>query len=159
VPVGLDVRESDRIIAGVKGAPVSLWFDVPDGAAFTCGASGSDYYRFKAALVNPSGEIVASKDVVSGGFWTDVPGGASGGRALPAGGTRSCASVSAAATGGTPVVPVSASAAGGTRSCASAAPVSAKRSSESNRLGGSLFFFFLLISLKISVSVYYTKTP
>ena len=41
----------------------------------------------------------------------------------------------------------------------SAAPVSAKRSSESNRLGGSLFFFFLLISLKISVSVYYTKTP
>jgi len=69
----LDVRESDRIIAGVKGAPVSLWFDVPDGSTFTCGASGSDYYRFKAALVSPSGEIVASKDVVSDSFWIDMP--------------------------------------------------------------------------------------
>ena len=78
VPVGLDVTESDRIIAGVKRAPVSLWFDVPDGAAFTCGASGSDYYRFKASLVNPSGEIVASKDVVSDSFWIDVPTGTTG---------------------------------------------------------------------------------
>ena len=73
VPVGLDVRESDRIIAGVKQRPVSLWFDVPNGAAFTCGASGSDYYRFKASLVNPSGETVASKEVVSDSFWIDVP--------------------------------------------------------------------------------------
>ena len=68
VPVGIDVRESDRTLAGVKGAPVSLWFDVPDGRAFTCGAFGSDYYRFKASLVNPSGETVASKDVVSDSF-------------------------------------------------------------------------------------------
>ena len=73
VPVGIDVRESDRTLAGVKGAPVSLWFDVPDGRAFTCGAFGSDYYRFKASLVNPSGETVASKDVVSDSFWVDVP--------------------------------------------------------------------------------------
>ena len=49
------------------------WFDVPDGRAFTCGAFGSDYYRFKASLVNPSGETVASKDVVSDSFWVDVP--------------------------------------------------------------------------------------
>ncbi len=73
VPVGVDMRETDRIIAGVKGRPISLWFDVPDGKAFTCGAYGSDYYRFKAALVNPSGETVASQDVVSGAFLTDVP--------------------------------------------------------------------------------------
>jgi hypothetical protein len=73
VPVGIDVRESDRIVAGVKGAPVSLWFDVPDGQAFTCGAFGSDYYRFKASLVNPSGETVASEDIVSDSFWVDVP--------------------------------------------------------------------------------------
>ena len=73
VPVGIDVRESDRTLAGVKGAPVSLWFDVPDGKAFTCGAFGSDYYRFKAALANPSGETVASKDVVSDAFWVDMP--------------------------------------------------------------------------------------
>ena len=73
VPVGIDVRESDRTLAGVKGAPVSLWFDVPDGKAFTCGVFGSDYYRFKAALANPSGETVASKDVVSDAFWVDVP--------------------------------------------------------------------------------------
>ena len=87
VPVGIDVRESDRTLAGVKRAPVSLWFDVPDGRAFTCGAFGSDYYRFKASLVNPSGEIVASKDVVSDSFWVDMPGcgGARGARALPFG--------------------------------------------------------------------------
>ena len=73
VPVGVDVRESDRTVAGVKGAPVSLWFDVPEGKPFTCGAFGSDYYRFKASLVNPSGEIVASKDIVSGAFLVDAP--------------------------------------------------------------------------------------
>jgi len=103
VPVGIDVRESDRTLAGVKGAPVSLWFDVPDGTAFTCGAFGSDYYRFKASLVNPSGETVASKDIVSDSFWIDVPsplGEAASrrfkvaGGALPTGGSRSCATAS-----------------------------------------------------------------
>ena len=73
VPVGVDVLESDRIVAGVNRRPASLWFNVPPGKAFSCNASGSDYYRFKAALVNPAGETVASKDVVSGAFWTDVP--------------------------------------------------------------------------------------
>ncbi len=79
VPVGLDVRESERIIAGVKGRPISLWFDVPSGRAFTFGAFGSDYYRFKTALVNPSGETIASKDVVSDALFADVP----AGRAAP----------------------------------------------------------------------------
>jgi hypothetical protein len=90
------VREADRNLAVVTGAPVSLWFDVPDGTAFTCGAFGSDYYRFKASLVNPSGETAASKDVVSDSFWVDVPGcgGALGERALPTGGSRSCATAS-----------------------------------------------------------------
>ena len=73
VPVGVDVLESERIVAGVKGRPISLWFDVPSGKAFTFGAFGSDYYRFKAALVNPSGETVASKDVVSDALFVDVP--------------------------------------------------------------------------------------
>ena len=89
MPVGVDVRESDRTVAGVKGAPVSLWFDVPEGRAFTCGAFGSDYYRFKAAIVNPSGGTVASNDVVSGSFWVDVPAGNGG--AIPTGVSRSCA--------------------------------------------------------------------
>ena len=73
VPVGVDVLESERIIAGVKGRSISLWFDVPPGKAFTFGAFGSDYYRFKAALVNPSGETIASKDVVSDTLFVDVP--------------------------------------------------------------------------------------
>ncbi len=73
VPVGVDVLESERIVAGVKGRPISLWFGVPSDKAFTFGAFGSDYYRFKAALVNPSGETVASKDVVSDALFVDVP--------------------------------------------------------------------------------------
>ena len=72
VPVGVDVLESERIVAGVEGRPISLWFGVPSGKAFTFGAFGSDYYRFKAALANPSGETVASKDVVSDALFVDV---------------------------------------------------------------------------------------
>ena len=63
VPVGIDVRESDRTLAGVKGAPVSLWFDVPDGKAFTCFEGFQDALIAKGAVYTPEPAVRAGRIV------------------------------------------------------------------------------------------------
>lgn len=85
VPVGIDVREEDHIVAGIKGRPFSLWFHVPDATRTSrphCGAAeealatlcaaGDNYYRFAMRVADPSGRQVFEQKVVEGLTTVDV---------------------------------------------------------------------------------------
>lgn len=64
VPVGIDVREKEHIVAGIRGKPFSLWFFVPKGDRATFCTAGDSYYRFAMKVFDSAGRQIFGRDVV-----------------------------------------------------------------------------------------------
>ena len=73
VPVGIDVRRKEHILAGIGGQPFSLWIQVSEKAKATFCASGDDYYRFAMEIFDPSGSLAFKQDTVAGLSTVDIP--------------------------------------------------------------------------------------
>jgi len=73
VPVGVDVREKEHILAGIKGRPFSLWAWLPGGKPASLCASGDNYYRFAAKVTDPAGKTFLRKDLVESLFAAELP--------------------------------------------------------------------------------------
>ena len=73
VPVGVDVREKEHIVCGVKGRSATLWFYVPGDSRASLCAAGDSYYRFAMKVTDPAGREFARQDVVEGLAAVEIP--------------------------------------------------------------------------------------
>ena len=73
VPVAVDVRAAEHIVAGIGRKPASLWFWSPGGRRVSFCSAGDEYYRFALKVTDPSGKEFSRQDVVDGLFSADLP--------------------------------------------------------------------------------------
>ena len=72
VPVGIDVRRKEHIVAGIRGKSGRLWFWAPGDRTVSFCVAGDSYNRFSVRLTDPAGKEVAHQELVEGLCSMDV---------------------------------------------------------------------------------------